>query len=65
MAMKTHNIVTLILCAYLATMAYWARDLILIDNDFFEYFFLLAVSLIIVIILRYTIKLRNKNRDDD
>ena len=63
---KLYNIITLILIAYIAVMAYWARDLIIIDKNYLEFSILLGISLIAIFLLRYSIKLRDrKNNDDD
>lgn len=62
---KLYDIITIILIAYITLMAYWARDLIMVYNNYFEYFSLIAISLGFIFALRYTIKRKNKNDNDD
>ena len=62
---KLYNIITLILIAYIAVMAYWARDLIIIDKNYLEFSILLGISLIAIFLLRYSIKLRDRRNNDD
>lgn len=46
-------------------MAYWAKDLIIVYKNYGEYFLLITISLIAILLLRYTIKLRDRNNEDD
>ena len=62
---KLYNVITFFLIAYIALMAYWSRDLIIVYNNYFEYFSLIGISLIAIFILRYTIKLRDRKNCDD
>ena len=63
---KLYNIITLILIAYIAVMAYWARDLIIVDKNYLEFSLLIGISLIAIFLLRYSIKLKDgRNNDDD
>ncbi len=63
---KLYNIITLILIAYIAVMAYWARDLIIVDQNYLEFSLLIGISLIAIFLLRYSIKLKDeRNKDDD
>lgn len=62
---KLYNIITLILIAYIAVMAYWARDLIIIDKNYLEFSILIGISLIAIFLLRYSIKLRDRRNNDD
>jgi membrane protein implicated in regulation of membrane protease activity len=62
---KLHNIITFILIAYIAIMAFWARDLIIVYNKYLEFFFLIAISLVAIFLLRYTIKCRDRKNNDE
>lgn len=62
---KLYDIITLILVIYIALMAYWARDLIIVYGNYFEYFSLIAISLAFIFALRYTIKRRERKNNDD
>lgn len=62
---KLYNIITFILIVYIALMAYWARDLIMVYNNYFEYFTLIGFSLVFIFVLRYTIKRRDRKNNDD
>ncbi len=62
---KPHNIVSFFLILYIAIAAYLAKDLVIVYDNYFEYFFLIAISLIIIIILRYTLKHVDINNNDD
>ena len=47
-------------------MAYWARDLIIVDKNYLEFSLLIGISLIAIFLLRYSIKLKDeRNKDDD
>lgn len=63
---KLYNFISLILIAYIAVMAYWARDLIIVDKNYLEFSLLIGISLIAIFLLRYSIKLKDeRNKDDD
>ena len=63
---KLYNFISLILIAYIAVMAYWARDLIIVDKNYLEFSILIGISLIAIFLLRYSIKLKDeRNKDDD
>jgi 4-hydroxybenzoate polyprenyltransferase len=62
---RLYNIITLILIVYIGLMAYWAKDLIIVYKNYGEYFLLITISLIAILLLRYTIKLRDRNNEDD
>ena len=63
---KLYNFISLILIAYIAVMAYWARDLIIVDKNYLEFSLLIGISLIAIFLLRYYIKLKDeRNKDDD
>ena len=46
-------------------MAFWARDLIIVYNKYLEFFFLIAISLVAIFLLRYTIKCRDRKNNDE
>lgn len=46
-------------------MAYWARDLIIVYGNYFEYFSLIGISLAFIFALRYTIKRRERKNNDN
>lgn len=62
---KSYNIITIILIAYIAIIAYWARDLIIIYNNYLEFFLLIGVTLIAILLLRYTIKCRDRKNNEE
>lgn len=62
---KLYDIITLILVIYIALMVYWARDLIIVYGNYFEYFSLIGISLAFIFALRYTIKRRERKNNDD
>ena len=62
---KSYNIITIILIAYIAIMAYWARDLIIVYNNYLEFFLLIAISVVAIFMLRYTIKRRDRKYNDE
>ena len=46
-------------------MAYWARDLIIVYNNYLEFFLLIAISVVAIFMLRYTIKRRDRKYNDE
>ena len=62
---KLYNVITLLLLLYIATMAYWARDLVIVYKNYIEYFLLIGISLAAIFLLRYTIKQRDRKNNDD
>jgi hypothetical protein len=46
-------------------MAFWARDFIIVYNNYLEFFLLIAISIVAIFLLRYTIKCRDRNNNDD
>lgn len=63
---KRYNIITVILLIYLAIMAYIGRDLIISEEKYFEFFSLIGVTLLVILLLRISLKKRdNKNNFDE
>ena len=62
---KLYNFITFILIVYIATMAYMARDLIIVDKNYLGFSLLMGLSLIMIFLLRYTIKQREKKNSDE
>lgn len=47
-------------------MAYIGRDLIISENKYFEFFSLIGVTLLVILLLRISLKKRdNKNNSDE
>ena len=62
---RLYNVITLILILYIAAIAYWARDLAIVNKNYIEYFLLIGISLVAIFLLRYTIKQRDKKNNND
>ena len=57
--MKRYDIIALLLVIYLAVMAYFGRGMLLSGN-YWEYFSIIGVTLLVILILIWEIKLRQK-----
>ena len=55
--MKRYDIIALLLVIYLAVMAYFGRGMLLSGN-YWEYFSIIGVTLLVIFILRWAMKLR-------
>lgn len=61
--MKRYNLIPLLLLIYLAVMAYFGRGMLLSGN-YWEYFGIIAVTLLIIIALRWALKRREMIRNE-
>ncbi len=61
--MKRYNIIPLLLVIYLAVMAYFGRGMLLSGN-YWEYFSIIVITLLIIIALRWAMKRREKIREE-
>lgn len=61
--MKRYNIITLLLIIYLAVMAYFGRGMLLSGN-YWEYFSIIVITLLVIIMLRWALKRREKIRNE-
>ena len=61
--MKRYDIIALLLVIYLAVMAYFGRGMLLSGN-FWEYFSIIGVTLLVIFILRWAMKRREKIREE-
>lgn len=59
--MKRYDIIALLLVIYLAVMAYFGRGMLLSGN-YWEYFSIIGVTLLVIFILRWAMKRREKNQ---
>lgn len=59
--MKRYDIIALLLIIYLAVMAYFGRGMLLSGN-YWEYFSIIGVTLLVIFILRWAMKRREKNQ---
>ena len=55
--MKRYDIIALLLVIYLAVMAYFGRGMLLSGN-YWEYFSIIGVTLLVIFILRWAMKRR-------
>ena len=62
---KLYNFIALILIIYIATMAYWAKELIMIEKNYLEFLLPIGISFIATIILSYTLKRRDRKNNED
>ena len=58
--MKRYDIIALLLVIYLAVMAYFGRGMLLSGN----YFSIIGVTLLVIFILRWAMKRREKIREE-
>lgn len=63
--MKFYNTVTLILTIFVAVTAYLSIDLVLVEKNLIEYFSFIGISLLLIILLRITLKRGRDDKDDD
>ena len=61
--MKRYDIIALLLVIYLAVMAYFGRGMLLSGN-YWEYFSIIGVTLLVIFILRWAMKRREKIREE-
>ncbi|HIZ26856.1 hypothetical protein [Barnesiella sp. An55] len=61
--MKRYNLIALLLLIYLAVMAYFGRGMLLSGN-YWEYFGIIAITLLIIIALRWALKRREMIRNE-
>ncbi|HIX27726.1 MAG TPA: hypothetical protein H9859_08860 [Candidatus Barnesiella excrementigallinarum] len=61
--MKRYNIIPLLLIIYLAVMAYFGRGMLLSGN-YWEYFSIIGITLLIIFVLRWALKRREKMREE-
>ena len=61
--MKRYNIIPLLLIIYLAVMAYFGRGMLLSGN-YWEYFSIIGITLLIIFVLRWALKHREKMREE-
>lgn len=61
--MKRYNIIPLLLIIYLAVMAYFGRGMLLSGN-YWEYFSIIGITLLIIFVLRWALKRRKKMREE-
>ena len=61
--MKRYDIIALLLVIYLAVMAYFGRGMLLSGN-YWEYFSIIGVTLLVIFILRWAMKRREKIKQD-
>ena len=61
--MKRYNIITLLLVIYLAVMAYFRRGMLLSGN-YWEYFSIIVITLLVIIMLRWALKRWEKIRNE-
>ena len=59
--MKRYDIIALLLIIYLAVMAYFGRGMLLSGN-YWEYFSIIGVTLLVIFILRWAMKRRDQRR---
>lgn len=57
--MKRYDIIALLLVIYLAVMAYFGRG-----GNYWEYFSIIGVTLLVIFILRWAMKRREKIREE-
>ncbi len=62
--MKRYDIIALLLVIYLAVMAYFGRGMLLSGN-YWEYFSIIGVTLLVIFILRWAMKRREKIREEN
>ena len=60
---KRYDIIALLLVIYLAVMAYFGRGMLLSGN-YWEYFSIIGVTLLVIFILRWAMKRREKIREE-
>ncbi len=61
--MKRYNIIPLLLVIYLAVMAYFGRGMLLSGN-YWEYFSIIVITLLIIIALRWALKRREQIKEE-
>ena len=61
--MKRYNLIPLLLLVYLAVMAYFGRGMLLSGN-YWEYFGIIVITLLIIFALRWALKRREMIRDE-
>ena len=61
--MKRYNIIPLLLVIYLAAMAYFGRGMLLSGN-YWEYFSIIVITLLIIIALRWALKRREQIKEE-
>lgn len=62
--MKRYDIIALLLVIYLAVMAYFGRGMLLSGN-YWEYFSIIGVTLLVIFILRWAMKRREKSEKNE
>lgn len=62
--MKRYDIIALLLVIYLAVMAYFGRGMLLSGN-YWEYFSIIGVTLLVIFILRWAMKRREKSEKSE
>ena len=62
---KLYNFIALILIIYIATMAYWAKELIMVEKNYLEFLLPIGISFIATFILSYTLKRKDRKNNED
>lgn len=62
--MKRYDIIALLLVIYLAVMAYFGRGMLLSGN-YWEYFSIIGVTLLVIFILRWAMKREKKSEKNE